>query len=116
LSGNLVAADESSSYQGRQSGWYAQAVYQFIPRWRVGLRYDALDSSASGSDAELIEEAGLDNEGHKPRRFSLMTDWSNSEFSRFRLQYNRDESSQVVDDQWILQYLLGLGAHGAHNY
>jgi len=114
--GLLAAGVESGSYQGRQSGWYAQAVYQFIPRWRVGMRYDALDSSASGFDAELIEEAGLDNESHKAKRFSLMTDWSNSEFSRFRLQYNRDESSPFVDDQWILQYLLGLGAHAAHNY
>ncbi|MDX2476442.1 MAG: hypothetical protein QNL05_03675 [Gammaproteobacteria bacterium] len=114
--GMLTASDESGSYQGDQSGWYAQAVYQFIPRWRVGLRYDALDSSASGSDDELITEAGLDNEGHKPQRFSLMTDWSNSEFSRFRLQYNRDESSPEVENQWILQYILGLGAHGAHQY
>jgi hypothetical protein len=114
--GILAEGAESGSYQGQQSGWYAQAVYQFVPRWRLGLRYDALNSSASGSDAELIEEAGLDNEGHKPQRFSLMTDWSNSEFSRFRLQYNRDESSPVIDDQWILQYILGLGAHGAHSY
>ena len=114
--GWLTTGNESGSYRGDKSGWYAQAVYQFIPRWRLGMRYDALDSSASGSDDELISEAGLDNEGHKPQRFSLMTDWSNSEFSRFRLQYNRDESSPEVDNQWILQYLLGLGAHGAHQY
>jgi len=114
--GELAAGEKSGSYRGDQSGWYAQAVYQFIPRWRIGMRYDALDSSASGSDVELITAAGLDSEGHKPQRFSLMTDWSNSEFSRFRLQYNRDESSPQVDNQWILQYLLGLGAHGAHQY
>jgi hypothetical protein len=45
-----------------------------------------------------------------------MTDWSNSEFSRFRLQYNLDESSSVVNDQWILQFILGMGAHAAHSY
>ena len=28
----------------RQSGWYLQAVYQFMPQWRAGLRYDRLDS------------------------------------------------------------------------
>lgn len=114
--GMLVEGDEFGTYQGEQSGWYAQAVYQFIPRWRFGLRYDALDSAAAGSDPDLIHEAGLDNESHKPSRWSLMTDWSNSEFSRFRLQYNRDVSSPVVDDQWMLQYLLSLGAHGAHKY
>ena len=114
--GWLTTDDESGNYRGDQSGWYAQAVYQFIPRWRIGMRYDDLDSSASGSDDELIEEAGLDGDGHNSQRFSLMTDWSNSEFSRFRLQYNRDKSSPVIDDQWILQYILGIGAHGAHQY
>jgi len=114
--GWLTTGDESGNYRGDQSGWYAQAVYQFIPRWRIGMRYDDLDSSASGSDDELIEEAGLDSDGHNSKRFSLMTDWSNSEFSRFRLQYNRDKSSLVVDDQWLLQYILGIGAHGAHSY
>jgi len=114
--GMLAAGEESGSYHGDQSGWYAQAVYQFIPRWRIGMRYDALDSSATGSDVQLIKEAGLDNEGYRPQRFSLMTDWSNSEFSRFRLQYNLDESSSVIDDQWILQFILGLGAHAAHSY
>ncbi len=114
--GLLAAGEESGSYRGEQSGWYLQAVYQFVPRWRIGMRYDALDSSATGSNEQLIKEAGLDNEAYKPQRFSLMTDWSNSEFSRLRLQYNRDESSTVVDNQWILQFILSLGAHGAHNY
>ena len=54
--GQLTTGEESGSYRGDQSGWYAQAVYQFIPRWRLGMRYDALDSSASGSDDELIAD------------------------------------------------------------
>ena len=28
-----------------QSGWYAQGVWQFMPRWRVGYRYDRLSSA-----------------------------------------------------------------------
>lgn len=115
-SGYLVSGDEDGSYDGRQSGWYAQAVYQFLPQWRVGARYDWLTSSVSGSSAELIDEAGLDSGGHDPRRFSLMTDWSNSEFSRIRLQYERDESGPESFDLWTVQYLLSLGAHGAHDY
>jgi hypothetical protein len=114
--GQLTTADKTGSFHGRQSGWYAQAVYQFIPRWRIGLRYDALDSRASGSDQDMIRAAGLDNGGHTPKRYSLMTDWSNSEFSRLRLQYNRDESSPDTDDQLLFQYILSLGAHGAHQY
>ena len=34
----------ADSYRSTQSGWYLQGVYQFLPRWRAGLRYDALDS------------------------------------------------------------------------
>ena len=38
---NAALAD---AYRSTQSGWYLQGVYQFLPRWRAGLRYDALDS------------------------------------------------------------------------
>jgi hypothetical protein len=107
---------EASSYDGDQQGWYAQTVYQFKPQWRVGLRYDELDSDNSGSDADVLAEAGLDNEGLKPKRFSAMLEWLPSEFSRIRLQYNRDESYEHADDQLFLQYTMSLGSHGAHQY
>ncbi len=107
---------ETSYYDGHQKGWYAQTVYQFMPQWRVGLRYDRLDSNNTTSNAEVLEEAGLHNEGITPERYSLMIDWSNSEFSRFRLQFNRDESSNEPDDQLFLQYTHSLGSHGAHQF
>jgi len=31
-------------YSSAQSGWYGQAVYQFMPAWRAGYRYDQLDA------------------------------------------------------------------------
>jgi hypothetical protein len=43
-----------------------------------------------------------------------MTDYSTSEFGRFRLQYNHDQSRPQVDNQIIFQYTVSLGAHGAH--
>lgn len=116
--GDLASADglETSDYDGRQFGGYVQAVYQFLPRWRVGLRYDRLSADNEGSDAEVIEEAGLHDEDHVPQRGSLMVDFSPSEFSRLRLQYNRDESHPETDNQWLLQYIVTLGAHGAHQF
>ncbi|MBY0557154.1 MAG: porin, partial [Burkholderiaceae bacterium] len=33
----------ASSYNSVQSGWYLQSVYQFMPNWRTGLRYDRLN-------------------------------------------------------------------------
>ena len=107
---------ETSSYDGDQSGWYAQLIYQFKPQWRAGLRYDQLDSDNQGSDDGVLEEAGLDNEGHTPKRTSVMVEWVPSEFSRVRLQYNRDESYENSDDQMILQYTMSLGSHGAHQF
>ncbi len=86
----------------RQNGWYAQGVYQFMPTWRIGARYDRLDGGIGGFD---------------PKRYSAMLDWSPSEFSRVRLQFAQARLvPDVTDNQWLLQYILSLGAHGAHKY
>jgi hypothetical protein len=89
-----------------QSGWYLQTVYQFMPHWRVGLRTEALDSGAL-SALTPIE--------YRPRKDSLMIDFSASEFSRIRLQFARDRSRLgLADNQLFVQYQMSLGAHGAH--
>lgn len=101
-------------YDGTQHGWYAQAIYQFMPRWRVGVRHDRLRADAVGS---ALAGTALDNQGHDPKRASAMLDFANSEFSRVRLQYNRDDSrADGADDQWYAQYVMSLGAHGAHAF
>lgn len=110
---------DSSFYTGEQQGFYAQGVYQFMPRWRLGLRYDRLSADnevanpAVGTPLETLADMSSD-----PERWSLMTDFSNSEFSRLRLQYNRDESRPGAeqDNQWLLQYIHSLGAHSAHQF
>jgi len=107
---------ETTRYDGDQNGWYTQAVYQFMPRWQVGLRYDQLDSDNQGSDAAILGEAGLDNEGHTPKRSSVMLEHNHSEFSLVRLQYNRDDSYETSDNQFYLQYVMSIGAHGAHQF
>lgn len=100
-------------YSGHQTGWYAQAVYQFMPRWRVGLRHDEVHAASLEPG---FAGSVLDNLGATPKRNSAMIDYSTSEFGRFRLQYNRDESRPEIDNQFILQYTVSLGAHGAHAY
>lgn len=107
---------ETTSYDGQQKGWYAQAIYKFKPQWQVGLRYDQLDSNNTGSDADVLGEAGLDNEGHTPKRTSFALDWLPSEFSRVRLQFNKDDSYEKSDNQVFLQYTMSLGSHGAHQF
>jgi len=119
--GNVVMLNsgpplEMTSYDGHQKGWYAQAVYKFKPQWQMGFRYDWLDSNNRGSDADVLAEAGLDNEGHTPRRYSATLEWLPSEFSRLRLQYNQDESYEETDHQLLLQYTMSLGSHSAHQF
>jgi hypothetical protein len=111
----------SGGYHARQSGWYVQGVYQFLPRWRFGARYDSLDSG--------VVTVGLAQQGllpladfgalapASPSRVSAMFDWNPSEFSRLRLQYAWDEARATVrDQQLLLQYLYSIGAHGAHKF
>lgn len=87
----------------RQRGGYVQAVYQWSPLWRAGLRWDRLDAGPGYDFA--------------PKRASAMVDYNPSEFSRIRLQYARSETLPGVrDNQWFVQYILSLGAHGAHKY
>ena len=87
-----------------QSGWYLQGIYQFMPRWRAGLRTERL-------------EAGADSGGLRPHKNSLMLEFNPSEFSRLRLQLAQDHAREgVADRQLFLQYQMSLGAHGAHGY
>ena len=59
----------------------------------------------------------LDANGHDPKAYSVMVDWTNSEFSRVRFQYNQEELTEGIDDsQFTIQYVMSFGAHAAHKY
>ncbi len=107
---------ETSTLNSKQNGWYAQAIWQFVRSWHLGIRYDMADSDNTGSDVAVLDEAGLLSFGHTPKRASLMAEWEPSEYSRIRLQFNRDDSYQITDNQLFLQYTFSIGAHGAHQY
>ncbi len=120
------------NYDGEQDGWYLQGIFQFNRQWRTGLRYDRLtadndlpvvstsdmDGNALSGDVidELREESGYQSSSHDPHRWAAMIDWTPSEFSRVRLQYARDDSREETDNQLFLQYIMTMGAHGAHQY
>ena len=94
---------DASAFSSRQGGGYIQGVYQFMPMWRAGVRYDRLDPGERSSFA--------------PERATAMVDWSPSEFSRVRLQFGRAKlAPELTDNEFFLQYILSLGAHGAHRY
>jgi len=112
---------QTGSYTSAQSGWYLQGVYQFIPMWRVGYRYDRLN--AGTTSIGLVDSGALAAADfpilaeYNPTRQTVMLDWSPSEFSRVRLQLARDKSrSNATDNEVFLQYIVSLGAHGAHKF
>lgn len=108
----------TDTFQTRQTGGYAQAVYQFMPKWRTGWRYDWLDSGQVDLGPRLSLSDLPYLAAYQPRRHSLMLDYSPSELSRWRLQLARDEARGPGqgDNQAFLQYLLSFGAHGAHKF
>ena len=103
----LAEGDEvhEEHLDGGSHGWYAQGVFKFSPKWRIGARYSQLYSP---------EDSGID---HDPYAVAVMGDWSNSEFSRIRLQYNYEKVGEdLSDNQVLLQYIMAIGAHAAHKY
>jgi len=107
-----------------QDGFYMQGIYGFAPRWNVGLRFDALgltnDAYADSSDGR-----GLATEYETSYRYALQTTYAPTEFSRFRAQLNYNDyghehghSGHDHDGAWefMLQYNISLGVHGAHAF
>ncbi|MEP7244364.1 MAG: hypothetical protein ABI885_11875 [Gammaproteobacteria bacterium] len=121
LAFDTSGAGLDGDFRSQQSGWYVQSVYLFRPRWRVGARYDSMDSG--DPRIGLVDSGLLPRSAFpallagSPDRFTLMLDWSPSEFSRLRAQYAWDEARiDQRDRQFFLQYIYGIGAHGAHKF
>ena len=118
------ANSAEADYEGQQEGYYAQAIYQFMPAWRVGLRYDHLKADNrfanfinGGIDQdEFLAESSLGTQ-NDPNKTSIMLDYSPSHFSRIRLQYSDfDNGHGESQDIFTLQYIMSLGSHGSHSY
>ncbi|MBW1788493.1 MAG: zinc-regulated TonB-dependent outer membrane receptor [Deltaproteobacteria bacterium] len=104
---NLVGGDQVD----RQDGYYVQAVYGFLPRWRAGLRWD---------------QVGLSNKSRFPdghtetygSSYSLagMVDWSPADSSYLRFQGSRGKLALEAGDeaywQFFTQLVVTLGAGG----
>lgn len=112
--GGASLGTHSDSYAATQSGAYLQGVYPFLPHWRVGLRGDWLNG---GSVDFSSNNSRLARPNYDPLRYTLMLDYAPSEFSLLRLQFAQDKSRQnSTDDELFVQYIMSLGAHGAHKY
>lgn len=116
LTYNTAGTNLTDGFTVTQSGWYVQSVYQFTPNWRSGLRYDGLDPGTASLGASISGKV-IGNYAFNPSRLTWMADYNTSEFSRLRLQLAHDNSRQgLPDNQLFLQYIMSMGAHGAHQY
>ena len=109
----------SPSIDKHNSGFYAQVAAKLDQLWEIGVRYDLLmqnDISLGGVDQHMPSNLP---------RYSAMIEYSPTEFSRLRLQIDRDESrsaqtsggwSQQPYTQVLLQANFTIGAHGAHAF
>ena len=107
-----------NGYTNTQSGFYVQALYQFMPQWRIGYRFDQLYGGNSSYGFNTVTLSGTALEAYNPMRNSLMIDWANSEYSMLRLQLAQDTlyGPGKINNQVFLQYVMSLGAHGAHRF
>lgn len=102
--------------QKKQSGYYTQLVYAYNQNWRAGARLDSIyqnDVTASGTTQDNPSDFN---------RYTLMAEYHPSEFSRIRLQYNKNDALYNEDgekqniDTVMLQFNIAIGAHGAHSF
>lgn len=90
--------------------WYVSAVYRFRPQWEAGVRFD-----------ELKVREPHDDHFHDGRlqETAVSLAWKRSHFSTLRVQWThqRDRGGfDEADDALQLQYVMSLGAHGAHPF
>ncbi len=91
-------------------GLFTQALWGFKPGWVAGLRAEY----ASGEG-----DTSADPWRDTRKRLSPNLTWYPSEYSKVRLQYNRDWADhlpdEIADSLW-LQFEFNLGSHAAHMF
>jgi len=96
----------------KQAGYYTQLVYAYDQNWRVGARYDSI----------YLNDVTAQDLPEDMKRYSAMVEYHPSEFSRIRLEYNRNDSlfneagERQSLDTVMLQFNIAIGAHGAHDF
>lgn len=94
----------------RDWGLFSQALWGFRPGWVAGLRWEYA-SADGGEQSDPLRDTR--------RRLSTNLTWYPTEFSKLRLQYNRDQAGHLAashaDSLW-LQVEFNIGSHMAHRF
>jgi hypothetical protein len=94
----------------KDRGMFTHAVWGFKLGWEAGLRWEYATADGNTSNDPLRDTR---------KRLSPNLTWRFSEYSKVRLQYNRDWAEHLpqktANSVW-LQYEFGLGSHMAHTF
>ncbi|MFZ5875221.1 MAG: hypothetical protein ACOYXU_02315 [Nitrospirota bacterium] len=105
-----TVADESLPEEQLQDwGGYTQVMWGFTPRWVAGLRGEYV----AGEGGDLTDPLR-----ERRNRFAPSLTFYPSEFSKWRVQYNRDDvdSREDIVHSVFLQWEFLIGSHGAHTF
>ena len=104
------AGDTGTPNQETLKDWglFTQASWGFRPGWVAGLRWEY-----ATADGDTAADPFRDTR----KRLSPNLTWYPTEYSKLRLQYNRDWTEHLLDrtaDTFWLQVEFNLGSHAAH--
>jgi hypothetical protein len=99
-------------------GYYVQGLYQFGLRWWIQTRFEQFNRAKSlhnfFNSPDGIEIDPLKD--FSGNRFSFAIAYVPTEFSAYRLQYNRLKLADSDEQQIVLQVNVTIGSHPAHKY
>lgn len=108
---NVVPAGQS--FESTQDGYYVQVVYGFLPRWRVGLRWEQVGLTNRESTSNAERESW-----DASWKASAMVDFTVNHFARLRAQISRGryelEDHTENANEVYLQAIFSFGRHGEH--
>jgi len=91
-------------------GVFTQALWGFKPGWIAGLRAEYANANGDNGSDVLRDNR---------KRLSPNLTWQFSEYSKLRLQYNRDWAEHLPEEtanSLFLQFEFNLGSHAAHQF
>lgn len=113
--GDMELLNNGRDYSTRQDGYYLQALYGILPRWRLGLRWEQVGMNNTADDPH----AGKVTYGAS-NRATAMLDWKLSEFSLLRFQMaNYDFATEAGRQhawEMAMQLQILIGKHAAHDF
>lgn len=93
----------------KDAGGYTQLLWGYAPGWVAGARAEYADSDSLDTGDSLRD---------RRTRYALNLTHYFSEYSKLRLQFNRDRAEHLAGPAnavW-LQYEIGIGRHAAHTF